>query len=74
MQITIDLDDEAATVLATIIRRLTPDDDADALTARGVNVKAWYRAVDAPSPQLSIETPASPAAYPGEPGSRAERA
>ena len=47
MQITIDLDDEAATALATIIRRLTPDDYADALTARGVDVKAWYRALDA---------------------------
>ncbi len=62
MQITIELDDEAATALATIIRRLTSDDYADALTARGVNVKAWYRAVDALSPQLPIETPASPAA------------
>ncbi len=35
-------------------------------------MKAWYRALDALSLQLPIETPAPSAAYPGEPGSRAD--
>ena len=50
--ITLALDEEAAIALATIIRRLTPEDYGDALTARGVDVKAWYRAVDVLSPLL----------------------
>jgi hypothetical protein len=73
MKITIDLDNDAAIALATIIRRLTPDDYADALRARGVEGQAWYRALDALSPHLPEEPPKTNSPdYPGEPGSRAD--
>ena len=70
--ITLALDENAAIVLATIIRRLTPEDYGDALTASGVDVDACYRAVDAlspllPKPNLAPTTPSTPTAYPGEP-------
>ncbi len=39
--ITLALDENAAIALATIIRRLTPEDYGDALTANGVDVEAW---------------------------------
>ena len=70
--ITLALDENAAIALATIIRRLTPEEYGDALTASGVDVDAWYRAVDAlspllPKPNLAATTPSTTTAYPGEP-------
>lgn len=70
--ITLALDENAAIALATIIRRLTPEDYGDALTANGVDVEAWYRAVDAlspllPKPNLATATPSPMIASPGEP-------
>jgi hypothetical protein len=70
--ITLALDENAAIALATIIRRLTPEDYGDALTASGVDVEAWYRAVDAlspllPKPNLAATTPSPMIASPGEP-------
>jgi hypothetical protein len=69
--ITLALDENAAIALATIIRRLTPEDYGDALTASGVDVKAWYRAVDALSPLLPkanlATTTSTTTAHPGEP-------
>jgi hypothetical protein len=63
-EVALRLDEQAAVALATIIRRLTPDDYSDALAARGVDVQAWYRAVDALSPQLPAlpSTASSPSA------------
>jgi hypothetical protein len=76
-EIALRLDEQAAVALATIIRRLTPDDYGDALAARGVDVQAWYRAVDALSPQLpalpsTTSSPSAIATYPGEPESFAD--
>ena len=70
--ITLALDEEAAIALATIIRRLTPEDYGDALTASGVEVEAWYRAVDAlspllPKPNLAATKQSTTTANPGEP-------
>ena len=68
--ITLALDENAAIALATIIRRLTPEDYGDALTANGVDVEAWYRAVDALrplKPNLATATPSTTTASPGEP-------
>jgi hypothetical protein len=69
--ITLALDEEAAIALATIIRRLTPEDYGDALTARGVDVQAWYRAVDAlspllPKPNTAAAKPSAMTEHPGE--------
>ena len=70
--ITLALDENAAIALATIIRRLTPEDYGDALTASAVDVEAWYRAVDALSPllpkrNLAATTPSTRTAPPEEP-------
>ena len=43
--VSLNLDDAAAIALATVIRRLAPED-------HGVDPKAWYRALDQLSPQL----------------------
>ena len=70
--ITLALDENAAIALATIIRRLTPEDYGDALTANGVAVEAWYRAVDTlstllPKPNPAATTTSPMTASPGEP-------
>ncbi len=49
MTITVTLDEAAAVALATIIRRLTPEDYRDTLATYGVDAAAWYRAVNAGS-------------------------
>jgi hypothetical protein len=52
LTITLTLDEAAAIALATVVRRLTPEDYGAALAERGVDAAAWWRALDALSPQL----------------------
>ncbi len=55
--ITLTLDEAAAIALATVIRRASPSDYADALIERGADVAAWWRVLDALSPQLPDQPP-----------------
>jgi hypothetical protein len=59
MMLTLTLDEAAAAALATVIRQVSPAE-------YGVDAPAWYRALDALSPQLT-ETAAAPAGDPPVP-------
>ena len=54
MTFTVEIDDEAAFAFANVIRRLRPEQ-------HGVQLQAWYRALDAISPHLPVSSSGPPA-------------